>query len=589
MTVRKLLFTLRVTTALAVLSFIAFAIAAPFLVEGQAMRKHLRERFAALTGGEVESMGRIKLASFLALTVEVEDVKLRSTARLSPVEGIDAKSVKAIVGFADLLTGNLRFDRVIVDSPRLSLTEDFAPSLSHDAIPELLSALLAIDEPSVAELHVTNPSFSGGAFDGQQYQLRSLKFDQSSSGKKSIRLHGHANATKVSLDVRTKRDPQTGGHRITATLKGDGFDSSFSGTTAASVSNLAGRFRFSVSDTAKFAALVGETPSFDPQRGPVSVEGGLTYTGQRWTLDDASFRVGRSYGSGFLSLNASADRYTLEGTTNWSLLVLEDILPRLSNDDRPNLPHEDAVASSLAQLDADVRVSADDVHFRTQLFGPLAAAVSLKSGRIAADLAELHIFGGSARGRLEADLNSNELLFLGASVEGTDLTTLALSLGAEPVLKGRADVNADLRSIRLLGDGGITAEGRVRIAVPERSFLAEALSKRISTGLAGHDPSLRGYNALPLEGFRLDAELDGRAASIQVGAVIPNSGFAHASATVDLSSLAMSGRIGIARDDQAIDTTASIGQPPARPNTLSFSGPIAHVLFSADNALTLSN
>lgn len=594
---KKLLLTLRAAFLVSAAAFAAIAIAAPYLVEGQAVHKHLREKLEAWSGGEVESLGRIELASFLALTVEAKDIKLKGVTKLGPVNQIEAKSLKAIIAFSDLLTGSLGFEKLVLVRPDIEVRHGAFANWRRDAeAGDISKSLSALDVDSFGTLIVRSGRVrmagqgrEGGAED---FALRSLKVSGSSSGKRVIKARGEFRGQRVQVYARQKPGPE-GVRNIQLKLNGPHFEASFDGSSMQNRLGVTGEASLAVQNLQAFASWAPELAGLARNQGPLTISSGLSYDGKRLGLDNLSLRYGPSSGAGFLSLTFANGRPFLEGTTSWSELFIEDVLSGfpLSGSDVTAASGQSSAFSLLSAIDADLRVSADRVAGFGQVMSRSAAAVALRQGQLSMDMAELHALGGVARGRLEADLRQGVPVSLGASIEGADLTRLTALLGVSHLGSGEADVTVDLQFGETPAMWKHGAKGQVRVNIPDRAVLSEQISREIAASLIADERAA--VSALPqpilLDDTKFLANVDAGSAALQLQGSLPGAGMARATGTLDLLSNGLRGRIDFAPDPEAGKATGSIFPAPRARKPVIFSGSLAQVQFTSEKAIPLSN
>src|SRR5690606_8540672 len=209
---------------------------------------------------------------------------------------------------------------------------------------------------------------------------------------RKVRLRSRIGGQKLSLSARAK--PSADGLHLSLSLNGPYLAASFSGNAAKNGTPLSGDVRLAVHDVRGWGPLSELWPELPLPRVPVSLSGRLDHHGTRWAFDHASLRIGGSVGSGFLSLSEEQNgRYALDGTISWTELVLADMVLA-----RPTHAAEPA-RSIFSRVDVDLRISADHVVAVGQSMHGSAIALVIRDGRLWADLAELNVFNGTARGR----------------------------------------------------------------------------------------------------------------------------------------------------------------------------------------------
>jgi hypothetical protein len=423
------------------------------------------------------------------------------------------------------------------------------------------------------------------------YALPLLDVERVSDKKRVIRAQGLVAGRKLKLDVRLTAG-QDGEQRVVVKLKGHALEASFFGRALAEGRNLAGNLSISVPDPRRFDALFTGIPHPWASRGPIMISGALTYESGKWGLDNASFRIANSEGSGFLSLRGVHGRPLLEGTTSWASLAASDFVDQ--NPGAPDLAkfnNDWRLLGMAANLfDADLRVSSDNFSLTDRSSGPAAAAFSLRSGLLSIDLAELRIFGGTARGRVETDLNRPAPLLVRASMSDANLGALAEAAGVTPLVTGIGDLNIDLQYPR--GAGERVEQGKIRISIPEQATLTDGLSRSLVAALSEHGGAMSRIITLPdaLTDMHLNADIVNGEALVTVKATLPGTGTAAANGVLDLASKRVKGRMELTPSLAApVNLAGSLSRTGKPQTALLFHGSLASIQFSSERPVSLSN
>ncbi|MFM9941067.1 MAG: AsmA family protein [Hyphomicrobiaceae bacterium] len=159
----------------------------------------------------------------------------------------------------------------------------------------------------------------------------------------------------------------------------------------------------------------------------VAVAGDVTGTsGGTLSFANASVAIDGNQGAGALSLNVSGPRPKLDGTIAFKSFAVKHYVEALRGPS-PNatlgagpVRFADAHRSILALVDADLRLSVAKIKAPELELGRAALTLSLKNGRMLADLAELEIEGGTASGQVTLDANGDDLR-LGLRLRGRQI------------------------------------------------------------------------------------------------------------------------------------------------------------------------
>lgn len=222
-------------------------------------------------------------------------------------------------------------------------------------------------------------------------------------------------------------------------------------------------------------------------------------------FQDAVFNFDENRATGAMTFNYQSPRPQVDGTLAFDRLDLsrlfaaetgegESLIETTVRHSSSWLPlglgsqGEGLALPLLREVDADLRLSAENVNIGSMTFGRSAAAVSLRDGKMLADLAELE-FEGGGQGTVQFSLDSGiplpELIVRGR-LEGFEVGTLTTALFGEPVLSGRGEVLIDLKAqgeqySDLIG----SLSGRLEAKIPDGAALTVDLSKLIAQSGVG--------------------------------------------------------------------------------------------------------
>ena len=179
------------------------------------------------------------------------------------------------------------------------------------------------------------------------------------------------------------------------------------------------------------------------------------------TFQDAVVQMDGNEATGTLSVNFSGERPAIEGTLGFKTLDLtsyfrsggdvaqtssESLLSLVSTATDLNFPLVKAV-------DADLRISSDSVVVPGVTIGNTAATISLKGGKMIADIAELEIDDGTrGGGQLRIDMNGPQPSYdIRGKLEDLDIGRAAQAIFGHATIQGRGDA---IIEISATGDTG---------------------------------------------------------------------------------------------------------------------------------------
>lgn len=337
-------------------------------------------------------------------------------------------------------------------------------------------------------------------------------------GQVTIKGTGQLRGHKIQVDATTgvasaERKPQHGapagaaGPRlpVKVALKGELIDVSFEGRLATeswSSTVLQGQGEMSVPRVRRLARSLGAYWPTGSGLENLVVNGQIELSSQAIAFEKARVRLDGNEATGALGLALSGERPQLTGTLAFTSL---DIMPYLAE----TRPEEGLSLASLAtgtlsaplgmHLDADLRLSAGRVKAGPLELGNAATTVTLKSGHLLADLAELAIAGGTGAGQLRADFTGFQpkLSFRG-KLSRVELARLGTAMTGHTILQAPATLIADLTAtggktpelLRTLGGRlSVKSDEAGRIGIDLRGLAAAAEQ---SEQLLGWMPAAKG-------------------------------------------------------------------------------------------------
>jgi AsmA protein len=190
-----------------------------------------------------------------------------------------------------------------------------------------------------------------------------------------------------------------------------------------------------------------------PQAGNLEalrLKGALDWTGGAMAFSNATLTLDGNEGVGAVTLTRTAKRTAVEGTLAFkrlnltpyvvSTMVERTLLAPIFAASKPPV-----IASLLDNLDADLRISSDALVIPGIETGQGAVAITLKNGKLLAEVAELAIEDGVFKGQLSVErVGSDPRYALNGKLDGVEAgRLLQRSLGRNP-LQGRADATVNL-------------------------------------------------------------------------------------------------------------------------------------------------
>jgi uncharacterized protein involved in outer membrane biogenesis len=267
---------------------------------------------------------------------------------------------------------------------------------------------------------------------------------------------------------------------LKVSLKGELLDLSFDGQMDVGDDlQLFGQMELSTSSLRRVARWFG-VPLVQQAEGlgSAAVRGQFNWTRRTLAFERANITVDGNEAVGTLALNHSGERPLIDATLAFGALDLTPYIEAART--RPSVFEHAARAAfelsspTLKHVDADLRLSAPKVAFNGVVLGRGAATITVNSGRLLADIAELDVPAGTVSAQVTANVNDAVPRYtLRGKLNSSDSAIAAASLLGAPLFAGRSTLSLDLSSA-----GHTTAEmlarlsGKASLAMPEGGRLA---------------------------------------------------------------------------------------------------------------------
>lgn len=276
-----------------------------------------------------------------------------------------------------------------------------------------------------------------------------------------------------------KRAPQRWPAKFS--VKGSLLEASFEGhVNVAEDLQLAGQAEVTTPSLRRLARSFGVPIPSAAGLNTAAIKGQLTWSRRTLAIENAKAAIDGNEATGTVALNLASERPLVEGTLAFSAL---DLTPYVESARSQSFVFDRQTASWSAfdlsfplirHVDADLRISAPKIAVSGLGFGRGAASISVRSGKLLADIAELELHSGTASAQITAD--TNELLphyAIRGRIEGFEAGPAATALFGAPVLTGRSTLVGDLSGV-----GQTPAEvlrglsGKALLSMPEGGRLA---------------------------------------------------------------------------------------------------------------------
>lgn len=227
--------------------------------------------------------------------------------------------------------------------------------------------------------------------------------------------------------------------------------------------------------------LVGEWPD-GPGLTGAKIEGTLDAASQTFSFQRAKITLDGNEATGAMLINFTGPRPAVDATLALQSLDISRYLPSAWTSSSRGAEAEPSPALAAASapqalsfpilrhFDADLRLSASKVSAGQTALGKSAATITLRAGRLAADLAELEIDDSArANAQISVDVAGSQPRFaLRASIRNLEMEALARAVCGQAVISGAGGVvTADLAGTGdSAGPLAGTLSGKVSLKLP---------------------------------------------------------------------------------------------------------------------------
>jgi len=468
----------RYSLALAILFCLLFLIAAPFLIGGRHNEFALRS--AAVFAASRDSYS---LSTPVRL-LEAPMIALESGTLSMPHSRTGlARSGEVI---AMLITGS---------GARMTLEEAIFTADFSKSEATVSQAFLAGDiAPLVASfqklqfdaLAVRNSLVRIKMSDGSTLRLDDLNADVTSKADGVVRAVGsfafRGETVKFDTTLGTIVDPQQNARQITASLDSDLLSARLKGhfMIGESPRLVSPEAELRVPSIRKAAHWLGagwpQGAGFENFR----VKGQLEWGNRTVAFQQASLQMDGNEATGTLSVNFSGPRPAVDGTLGMETLDLTKYAQPRETADTASLAGQSLLSlvrtarglefPLIQVVDADLRISSGSVVIPGVTIGRSAATISLKGGKMIADIAELEIDDGTrGGGQLRIDTNGPQPSYdIRGKLKSLDLGRAGLAIFGHPTIEGRGEVIVEVSAVGNEGTALLSSlDGKLCVTVTE--------------------------------------------------------------------------------------------------------------------------
>ncbi len=298
-------------------------------------------------------------------------------------------------------------------------------------------------------------------------------------------------------------------------LKGPMLEASFDGRVAASeILALQGQGEIAIRNLRDTAHWVGFSWPAGSGLVDFMVKGPVEWNRTSLAFQRANLQMDGNEAQGTLSVSFAGGRPNISGTLALQTLDLNRVTKSAANERTWSLldgvmrPGPFALPL-VRHLDADLRISATRIKAGGLEFGRSAATLSLKNGKLLADIAEVAFDEARGSGQVMVDTNGAEPRYeVRGKLAGIDLAKLLPDQPGTLPVQGRGDLIADVTAM-----GDTTPEllrslsGKVSVAMPAGGRIGVDLKALLA---AAHKQPIHGWTATAARGSTAVESMQGR-------------------------------------------------------------------------------
>lgn len=551
-----------VTLAVATLAILVAAVLAPILYNQRAVD----EPFA----------GAAVMASPRDMHVIAQDVRLAQAPDLVLARGVLYADGNAALGTP--------ISRFVLDGPAFTLAAAATAQAPDLAEPRATPATSADPAPLVEQLAtmgfetltIRRGTLQIATGDGATETLSDIDAEITGRRKGAVTARGSFfyRGQRIKFETTLGQTPDRRAQQhlpIKATLKGAFVDASLEGMLDVArdlqVTGIASVTVPSLRRIARWFSV--PVPNADGLNA-ASIKGQFTWTRRSLAFEQAKISVDSNEGSGTVAVIFSGERPLVDGTLAFNAIDLlpyyEGLRPQTFGFERAptSWSNLDLSFPLIRYIDTDLRISAPKVTFKGFNLGRTAATLTVRSGKLLADIAELELGTGTAS--LQISANTSELVpryALKGKLDNIDTAEVSAAILAGAAWSGKGNVAFDLTGT---GQAPIevlrTLSGRVGVLM--------APGSRVPMDIKASRTAVR---SAPVSGWPALSKGQTQLEACEVRAVIAN-GVAEIETPqlkAGSSVLGISGRIGLADgevDLKLASRAPAAGERPARGSDL---------------------
>jgi AsmA protein len=426
--------------------------------------------------------------------------------------------------------------------------------------------------------------------DGSVLVLDDLFADVTAKQNGTIRAVGsfHFRGEKVFFDttLATKLDAQSGAYPVTVSLNSSLLRAGFDGYLMLSESPrlLSPQAELSIPNVRAAARWLGAGWPPGNAFEDFSAKGQLEWVNHTVAFQKATVQMDGNEATGTLSVNFSGPRPSVDGTLGLTTL---DLTKYVEARDGGGTPSEESLLSLVSaasglefpliqSIDADLRISSGSVVVPGVTIGRSAATISLKGGKMIADIAELEIDDGTrGGGQLRIDATGSRPSYdIRGKLEALDLGRAGQAIFGHPTIQGRGDVIVEISAA---GDSGTmllgSLGGKLCVTLVEGGQIGldiDQLSAAVKSTKPQGAWQAVSSGAMPIDTLEARFAVDKGVIRTEVAEAVAGSRAVKAEGAIDLPTRQLDIEVAIGEAAQAGATEAAV---PKKRDVIDMHGP----------------
>lgn len=440
-----------------------FLAALPYFLDRTTVRDQVTAQLSEWAGTSIEVNGEIAISYFPKVTLAASDVKVGRLWPLQQVSSVSAKRLETAIDWLPLILGQVHVGELMMQDPVVVLDKEDAPHGPEGSDNNITTvATLPPIARFLKRASVKNVVIHGGKVvlplsSGQEKDITDINAQikiavgkVSASGSGSFKWRDRA----VSFNVESDPVSSSDGNAKTNThlkLTADDMKADFRGEVSIFDNlQLNGQLDASAADLRRMASWLGYNLPDGSGLKAFRAVGTFSWVAGRLAFSNAKFDLDGNKAAGAMSLDHHQDGPPqFEGTLALDTLDITDYLVSpagIAGDGQELGKLSDGFNLALLRhFNADLRLSAATIIAGNIKAERSAITITIDDGTLVADFADVALFDGTGRGKLEVNLASQTATFgLSGSLLNARCGDLFSLFKISPVVTGKSSVSANL-------------------------------------------------------------------------------------------------------------------------------------------------